>query len=661
MRTSFLKALFCLGAALALQADQVTFKVDMSVKAAEGLFNPANDTVEARGSFNNWSGGFTLTDPDGDKIYTGTVDVVPGAMEYKFVYLTGGADAHWENIGNRATTVSAGGAVLPVVYFEDDSVVSVAVKVTFKVDMHVKAAEGLFDPASDYVTARGSFNSWGNSFELSDPDGDLIYEGTTDVMVGAAEYKFAYTKGTTDFWESRGNRSLTVPIGGMTVPTSLFDDDAVISVAVPVVFRVDMSVRAAEGTFDPATGTVEARGSFGAWASGFQLEDPDGDKIYEGTINIMAGDNIEYKFVADGGTWESRGNRTATIPNGGTTLPVVFFDDDSQVSVAIQAEVKFEVDMNVQIAAGNFDPSSDEVWVRGGKMGWGTPPGGFQLSPDPARSGVYVGSFNNDSVTPAASIFTGERIEYKYTIWKPATSATVWEDGDNKVIIFDGTEKDTDTNGYIEKGPGLTFFNGISFNDVLKTDTTVLFRVDMSNAQASGAPFIPDSDTVYLNGSYVPWWTWNTAPDGYMLHDDGLDGDAVAGDHIYSLRQVFKKGSARHVVYKYGIFSSDNEAASGNNHERYINADGNYTFPVDVFGDMVKETGGSLGKVSVSLQGAAGAQQIVLTWNGAAGVKLQSTPTLTNPTWTEVTGTDGSSSLTVSVTPGSAKFYRLVR
>ncbi len=54
------------------------------------------------------------------------------------------------------------------------------------------------------------------------------------------------------------------------------------------------------------------------------------------------------------------------------------------------------------------------------------------------------------------------------------------------------------------------------------------------------------------------------------------------------------------------------------------------------------------------------ANQIQLTWRGQSGVKLQSSPSLTNPVWQEVPNTDGQSGLTLPATNGAA-FFRLAR
>ena len=58
----------------------VTLSVDLS--SYEGDYN----TVGVFGTFNNWCGTCnTLTDEDGDGIYTATIEVLPGELEYKFI------------------------------------------------------------------------------------------------------------------------------------------------------------------------------------------------------------------------------------------------------------------------------------------------------------------------------------------------------------------------------------------------------------------------------------------------------------------------------------------------------------------------------------------------------------------------------------------------
>src|SRR5947209_4576071 len=113
----FLLAALALCSAAVTQAVSVTFQVDMSYQTAQGLFDPTSDQVEARGSFNGWSGGFALTNTvENPDIYSGTTDIVGDAgstVEYKFVTLIAGA-ANWESNNNRSFTLGSSDQTLPV-------------------------------------------------------------------------------------------------------------------------------------------------------------------------------------------------------------------------------------------------------------------------------------------------------------------------------------------------------------------------------------------------------------------------------------------------------------------------------------------------------------------------------------------------------------------
>ena len=53
-------------------------------------------------------------------------------------------------------------------------------------------------------------------------------------------------------------------------------------------------------------------------------------------------------------------------------------------------------------------------------------------------------------------------------------------------------------------------------------------------------------------------------------------------------------------------------------------------------------------------------QKITLSWNGAPGLKLQRTTTLSNPVWTDVPSSGGQSSMEMPVGSGN-EFFRLMR
>ncbi|MBM3324260.1 MAG: hypothetical protein FJY66_01180, partial [Calditrichaeota bacterium] len=154
----------CAGAAMAAN---ITFQVNMAVQERLGNFNPAVDTVLVRGSFNGWSG-YTdiLTTTPPDSIYRITVAIDSGNIEYKFVMANRAAgDDRWEGVDNRTYTVT-GDAVLPVVYFNNQSSSALYdLEVLFQVDMRVQQLMGNFNPATDVVMVRGGTPplEWGGS------------------------------------------------------------------------------------------------------------------------------------------------------------------------------------------------------------------------------------------------------------------------------------------------------------------------------------------------------------------------------------------------------------------------------------------------------------------------------------------------------------------
>lgn len=523
--------------------------------------------------------------------------------------------------------------------------------VAFKVDLSVKTAEGAFDPGGDTVEVRGSFNNWSGGSPLVDPDGDLVFEGTFDLdsaLVGQeVPYKFVALKAGTAAWESDPNRSFTLQAGGQTLPVDYFDRDAQVSTEVPVTFRVNLGVKIAEGLFHPDTDVVEVRGSFNNWSGGSALTDTNGDRIYEGTFPVLgsAGQAFQYKFVSitTTTTWEGDPNRSFALQSSAQTLDTVFFDRDETISIPVNAEIVFQVDLSVQIAVGKFDPSRDEVWVRGTRMGWGNPPEGVLLAKDDAHPGIYRGAYQPGQEPP---FLTGEKIEYKHVVWNTADSTVRWEGGGNKSVTLDGSEPEV--GGFRQKVIPAAYFDGISPADVFTEETSVTFRVNMARAtRTDGTPFDPAGEGVWLNGSFAGWWSWGTQPGDYRLVDDGTAGDAQAGDLVYTLVRVFQRGDPRNFDYKYGIESSDNEAGFAKNHTVRITGQGPVVLPYDVFGAF---------PVTLAVKLAPTGDKVTVTWPGAPGLKLQRTPTLSAPAWEDVPNTDGLSSIELPVGVAPAFF-----
>lgn len=238
----------------------VTFQVNLSIQEAIGNFIPTSHTVEVHGSFDNWGPGVTLAvDPNNASIYRGTIDIngsAGAAFEYKFVINQAGTLVWEGNVGpggpngNRVLTLAASPQVLPVVYFNNlTSNPGEGIPVTFRVNLGVQIARGLFDPASGTVVVAGPFNSWSPTASLlsNSVDNPYIFTGTVRISTtspgGSVAHKFVLNGGT---WEGGDNRAFTLESPSQTLPVEPFDrapdlGPVSISVVAPDPFRVTVS------------------------------------------------------------------------------------------------------------------------------------------------------------------------------------------------------------------------------------------------------------------------------------------------------------------------------------------------------------------------------------------------------------------------------------
>jgi len=491
----------------------VTFRAKMNIKMLEGTFRPGSgDIVQVKGSFNNWAGTDTLKDPDGDSIYTVTLippNIVGDTLHYKFFKtLRGGID--WESDPNRSHIIASANDTLPVEYFDRDSVYTPPApgNVTFQVNMKIKMQEGTFLPGSgDIVRVSGSFNNWGSSTDtLTDPNSDSVYTKTLSVTAGAVQYKFLKTlRGGLD-WEGGNNRGYDVVPGDQSVPVVYFDNDSIYTppVPVPVTFQVNMRVKIVEKTFLPDSGDiVRLAGSMNNWGSSTDtLKDPDHDSIYTKTISLLEAQAVQYKFLKtlrSGLDWESGNNRGYTVPTGGGSVPVAYYDYDTVVNTPISANILWQVDMNTYEQLGWFRPDlKDTMQVRGPFNGWG----GQKMALNGFTPGVYelLASYSGtsfdqlpfkfymqlDSVT-AASRFPGfstdmDGVRYDH----PAETG----DGNRTFNVQNGGDIATP----------LFYFSSINPKGIIPAgDTvTVTLHANMGPATRYIIPFNPATDTVTI-------------------------------------------------------------------------------------------------------------------------------------------------------------------
>lgn len=210
-----------------------------------------------------------------------------------------------------------------------------ATEVTFQVYMSFAQELGLFNPETDTLVIRGSFNDWAGTFyDLSPTEGEnLMYEGVGDFEAGNYEFKFVIIHPEADDgWEGVDNRVLEVGDEPITFgPVWFNNQEPVQTIDVEILFQVDMSIAMGGGLFDPETDAVVIRGghaAIGNWGGFTVLDRVGASDIYAAWIMFDAlpiGTALEYKFVidddndgADPVQWEELamgGNRMVT-PSG---------------------------------------------------------------------------------------------------------------------------------------------------------------------------------------------------------------------------------------------------------------------------------------------------------------------------------------------------------
>jgi len=371
-----------------------------------------------------------------------------------------------------------------------------------------------------------------------------------------------------------------------------------------VTFNVDMSFQITLGNFVPGTDVVDVAGDLNNWGGDRidLLTDADTDGIYTGTFDAPLG-AMGYKFRINS-SWdsaESDPNRAYTVVEGLNVIDTVWFDDQEPTGTA-NVEVLLQVDMTVQLLNGNFDPGAgDLIVVRGGHDNFGNWGGAVGMTLDPNQTNVYThfSAFDNVPV--------GSGYSYKFVILPGGdVDAPMWEDlgpDVNRSFVATGEEVDSDENSYGEIIQTVAYFSDVTAADVITSDVTVTFNVDITSvyrALAAGDTLI-DTQTgsdditlwsevagVNINGLLSQWWDWGNDPTSVGAYALTETAD---GSMIYTFSYLYTAGQAISQQYKYGINSLDNENGFGLNRTFDLD-DTNLTMDLgmDCFGELNEDT-----------------------------------------------------------------------
>lgn len=340
-------------ACASLSKKSVTFNVNMK------QYSKSFSKVYVAGTFNSWSANANeLTDSDGDKIYSLTLDLTDDSIEYKF-QVDQWADDEKLTSGTECTKTSGsytnrflkltGNKVLPNVCWAQCG--ECTNDVTFKVDMNK------YSGSFTTVNVNGTFNGWcGACNALTDTDKDGIWEVTLPLPQDSIEYKF-----TLDGWSGQeslkqglactkttsGYTNRFLKITGKTDIGVVCWESCTSCASTPtkstVTFFVDMK------NYTKSYTNVNLNGSFNNWCGTcIAMTDANSDKIYEVTVPLNVNDTIEYKFTVDGWsddekfvggepctkTTGSFTNRLSVISKDTVNMPVVCWASCSDCNAA---------------------------------------------------------------------------------------------------------------------------------------------------------------------------------------------------------------------------------------------------------------------------------------------------------------------------------------
>ena len=414
-----------------------------------------------------------------------------------------------------------------------------------------------------------------------------------------------------------------------------------------VTYQIDMSVQTTLGNFNPASDRVLVAGTFSNpnWiapaTTAFALtNDPGSPGIYRNTFesDITVSNWEDHKFIIDVGgtattlTWEAGGNRFFQVAATDEVLPVVFFNNVSNVNNIVTTQVTFRVNMGVQIALGNFiPPNGDVVYVAGDPLNNWTA-GASVLAPNGTDTNIYEGTFN-------VTTTVGTIVNHKF-IMNTFVGGQQWEVNgvgpngvQNRQFIF--TNEATTL--------PVVYFNNIT-NATSLVATQITFTVNLAERIARGA-FDPGSGTVSVAGDAINNWSPITS---YLTQN--ATNPSVWNGTFTITNSVGSAVNYKFVLNGGGTWENNGVGPNGANDRQLIFANVATVLPDVHFNNL-----GNLGSLTNTTPSGG---LINVSWAGGPLIRLQTNSSLTG-VWVDVPGSQGVNAIDVDAT-GSPLYFRLI-
>jgi Secretion system C-terminal sorting domain len=296
-----------------------------------------------------------------------------------------------------------------------------------------------------------------------------------------------------------------------------------------------------------------------------------------------------YPFTGGFLAWEADPNRSLVISanSGNQTVNLGAWQGDitNQCKATANVEVTFKVNVAAYRLSGDFNETTDQLVVAGNFNGWNAGAAGADTL---KQSLLNADEFSKTRLFPNLILDTPQ-LSFKYVIRRPTTGEPIitWEGGQEKSITVPTTNPAPNPYTFTTS----SCFNNLCADKVFPMAQTCYLELDarpafyrltdIGNLPSNfynGLAGITQITGFFVNGPLAKqsesWKTWGDMPgtlgqsEENRLLDDGLNGDLVAGDSVYTKRFDFRAGEFRQYVGKFSANGFDNE--TGDRHDDVV-------------------------------------------------------------------------------------------
>lgn len=596
------------------------YPVTFTVRDSSGEYSD----IKIKGAFNGWTSVAMYDDGTNgdvtasDSVWTAVLYMDAGTYEWGVTGDRSFVNDGWLIQGdNRSVTVASDGTVtgdtsygIPVPAEEFD--------VTFTIT----------DSTGSYldIELKGEFTGW-SLVQLYDDGtngdvtaGDSVWTAVIPVAAGSYEWGAIENDGSEwGIWLIVGsNRVLTVNEDGTYTGADYgIPAPAAVTYSVTFTINIDPDFKFYDNP-DEVIDSVEVKGGFNSWAlvpaydDGTNGDTTASDGVWTCVIDDVAPGTWEWGAIEnDGSEWgiwlpdyaDPSGNRAFTLAEDGTITGDISFSLEP-AEETVTANVYFTVDLAAYEDMGLFSVvRNDSVQIRGGAINnWSSnalPDGSNMKMTRIPETTVY-------ELNVPVTYFPDDTDKYKYYI-KLSEESQAHFDTINSFFYADMGYENPPSQGaadrtYIFAGDpsndqiiGLEYYNGLPFDGIIPEDHTVSLTHSVDMRQPiKDMLFTPATDTLWL--IYHDHWAFflsgywtaeNYRHDDLILNDAGSDGDAAAGDSIYTVTFDITGKTPYYMMYTYQ-FDGANTLEEGGGFDygryrvRYIHPSGttgNLTYP----------------------------------------------------------------------------------